>query len=485
MTDIKLIPDQKTLEERFARKQLLVDSKHAADILFENATCLTANVTNYVFDDKWNLGQQYKKRHPNTLFYFVDEHTPLALHFRSYFHYFSNGILVHRILDEQTEKYLRQIKNMLAYHGYDIKKIYGPENSLQQRAYTDIMMGINAKIKNTYVNEAKLAIREIPDIEKFAEQCFAQNNVLLTATQDLTFDCREFLAVFSSGHFYVAEEYKGETSFKGNIPVYQFMDMYKYLVYFEPIYVPREYIKALYEKAQSFDWYVSENTLKNNTLVISDAEKQKMLKFIDGLFEKSKCLCTVNPRVPFNDVMLESGNDTSPEYKRYVLFDDGTLLLSENKYGRHAENSILLPLLHKCFPRMNFQIHLVPDFYITETLKQLAERQKKASEIYIGLLKRKAKKLEKIYNIRHFEALDLVAKLGGWANWKSITNVSEQHARHLIVQEQDIAYMARKKDVSWGAANIIRILKSMNIQYSCSWETGIDNTANLKADKGN
>lgn len=485
MTDIKLIPDQKTLEERFAGKQLLVDNKHGVDILFENATCLTANVINYVdFDTKWNLRQQYKKQHPDTLFYCVDEHTPLALHFRSYFHYFSNGILVHKVLGEQAERYLRQIKNMLTYHGYEIKKIYGPENSLQQRAYTDVMMSIDAKIKSTYVNEAELSIREIPDIEKFVEQCFAKNNILLTATGNFAPECREFLAVFSSGHFYVAEEYKGEMSFKGNIPVYQFMDQNKYLVYFEPIYVPKEYIKALYEKAQSFDWYVPESALKNNTSVISHAEKQKMLTFVNGLFEKSKCLCATNPRAPFNDVMLEVGNDTSPEYKRYALFEDGTLLLSEDKYGRNAESSILLPVLHKCFPQMDFQTHLVPDFYITEILKQLAERQKKASEIYIDLLKRKAKKLEKVYKIKHFEALDLVAKLGGWKNWKSITNLSEQHARHLIVQEQDIAYMARKRDVSWGSANIILILKSMNVQYSCSWETGADNTPNTKTDKG-
>ena len=44
--------------------------------------------------------------------------------------------------------------------------------------------------------------------------------------------------------------------------------------------------------------------------------------------------------------------------------------------------------------------------------------------------------------------------------------------------------MARKRDVSWGSANIIRILESMNIRYSCSWKTGADNTPNAKTNKG-
>lgn len=247
MTDIKLIPDQKTLEERAARGQLLVDNKNIADVLFENATCLTANVLNRAdFDYMWNLEQQYRKQHPKQRFYFVDEHTPLALHFRFYFHYFSNGVLVHRVLGREAESYIKHIKEMLSYHGYEIKKILGPKNSLEERAYRDVFISIYNKIAKTYVKKAKLAIKEIPDVDEFVEQCFSKNNVLLTATGDFNTDCREFLALFSSGHFYVSDEYKGEMSFKGSIPVYQFMDKHKYLVYFEPVYVPlQKYMKRL------------------------------------------------------------------------------------------------------------------------------------------------------------------------------------------------------------------------------------------------
>ncbi len=474
MTDIKLIPDQKTLEERAARGQLLVDNKNIADVLFENATCLTANVLNRVdFDYMWNLEQQYRKQHPKQRFYFVDEHTPLALHFRFYFHYFSNGVLVHRVLGREAESYIKHIKEMLSYHGYEIKKILGPKNSLEERAYRDVFISIYNKIAKTYVKEAKLAIKEIPDVDEFVEQCFSKNNVLLTATGDFNTDCREFLALFSSGHFYVSDEYKGEMSFKGSIPVYQFMDKHKYLVYFEPVYVPQDYIWALYKKAQNFDWYASEKSEKDTE--ISNIEKQKMLDFIDGLFAGNRCLCAVNPRAPYNESMLSSGSDTSPEYKRYALFEDGTLLLSDDLYGEHNEDSILLQTLHNCFPQMNFKKKFVPDYYVSEILNQLPQRQKKAAEIYTDLLKRKAKRLEKIYNIKHFEALDLVAKLGGWKNWMSIKDLSEQHARHLITQEQDYEYTAKGKAASWGSLRIIKILKSMNVQYSCSWLS--DNTS--------
>lgn len=469
MTDIKLIPDQKILEERFANKQLLVDNKHVADILFENAECLTANVSlNIDFDTKWNFEQQYKKEHPGALFYLIDKHTPLALHYRHYFHYFSNGILVHRFLKGRT-KYLKNIKKMLSYHGYKIKKIYGPKNSLEERAYRDVFLSIENKIKNTYVEKAQLAIKEIPSIEEFVKQCFSKNNVLLTASNEEHFpaEYREFLAVFSSGDIYVSDEYKGSLSFKGMIPIYRFMDTFKTLVYKDPVFIPKKYIRTLYEKAASFDWFLPKDAVKID--VINQSQKQKMLKFIDNLFIKSKCLCTVNPRAIYNEFMLESGTDTSPEYRRYALFDDGTLLLSKDKYGPHYEDSLLLESLHKCFPNLNFKVDFVPDYYITEILNQLPQRQRKAADIYIDLLKRKAKKLEKLYNIKHFEALDLVAKLGGWKNWKSITNVSEEHARHLIVQEQDYAYMGKNKSVAWGSPRIIAILKNMNVQYSCSW----------------
>ena len=52
------------------------------------------------------------------------------------------------------------------------------------------------------------------------------------------------------------------------------------------------------------------------------------------------------------------------------------------------------------------------------------------------MLKQKARKLKRMLLIPHHEALDIVAQMAGWKNWKSIKIEDEIHARQLIDAEK-------------------------------------------------
>lgn len=471
MTDIKLIPSRKILEERAAEKRLLIDNKNIADVLFENADCLTANVLNDpdLFPQRWQAEQAFKKDHPGCVCYTVDGHAPLSLFYWHYFQYFSNGVLVHRYMPSQQKKYLKYITDMLAWYGCDIKKVYGPKNALEERAYRDVFLSIAAKIKKTYPQKAQFAVAGFSSAEDFVEKSFANGNILLTAaaTENIPPEYRKILALFSNGLFCVSDEYKGDLGPESSSPITRFMREHSYFVYLAPVlYVPRHYIEALYEKAAAYDWFAPKETVRIKQPELSAKQKETMRAETDVLFEKSKCLCVTNPRAPFNDVLLEPGKITSPEDARYALFDDGTLLLSNALYGERAESTLLLKTLHECFPQMDFHKRLVPDHYITHILREMEQRQKKAADIYIEMLKRKAKKLKKIYGIKHHEALDLTAMLAGWQNWKAVSVSTEEQARFLIAREQDTDYRDRNRQTLSDSVRILQILEKMNVRYS-------------------
>lgn len=84
--------------------------------------------------------------------------------------------------------------------------------------------------------------------------------------------------------------------------------------------------------------------------------------------------------------------------------------------------------------------------YIRHIYRRLPEFQKGAAAIYIEMLKQKARKLKKMTALTHTQALDEVAKIAGWRNWRSIKVESEAHARQLIDAEKWRKSVAMKSD---------------------------------------
>ena len=73
---------------------------------------------------------------------------------------------------------------------------------------------------------------------------------------------------------------------------------------------------------------------------------------------------------------------------------------------------------------------------MSQLYKRLPEFQKSATVIYIEMLKQKARKLKRITELTHIEALNAVAKMSGWKDWCSINVEDEMHARQLISFEK-------------------------------------------------
>lgn len=100
-------------------------------------------------------------------------------------------------------------------------------------------------------------------------------------------------------------------------------------------------------------------------------------------------------------------------------------------------------IFKKAYPGLEIKIEKVPSFYIPEIYKCLPKYQKGAAEIYLEMLKQKARALKKMLNIPHHEALEICAKMCGWKNWKAAVHVSEAQARSAVSGEKSKKEMAR------------------------------------------
>ncbi|MBQ8870515.1 MAG: hypothetical protein IJ019_03970 [Alphaproteobacteria bacterium] len=162
-----------------------------------------------------------------------------------------------------------------------------------------------------------------------------------------------------------------------------------------------------------------------------------------------------------NVLLTASKYENIPESCRsyMALFEDGSFYVS-NRYK--IGNSIFNPQLPKDFKFANrkyfyLQLKYIPqdyldalytqakkyDWYQPKTEKQSiadekssAKTQKSAKEIYIEMLKQKARYLKKMLNIPHHEALETVAKMVGFNNFKEALTINESNAEYSIKQEK-------------------------------------------------
>ncbi|MBR1904043.1 MAG: hypothetical protein IJ824_02570, partial [Alphaproteobacteria bacterium] len=250
---------------------------------------------------------------------------------------------------------------------------------------------------------------------------------LVTAAKDenLPF-CRDFMALFADGRYYISEKYASRfgSANHGKISLFR-QDYLQFYPYCNPQYVPQEYIDALYEKAKEFDWYISpeDAQLRQKNGITADA-LIKMNKYIDALFQNRTCLTVTNP--DFNSSFM------APDSRQYAVFSDGLVV---SVY--HDENDkIFVRDLLKYFPNLAFRFEKVSAEYIKQLYRRLPEFQKGATEIYLEMLKQKARKLKRMTELTHMEALDVVAQMAGWNDWRSVKIEDEAHARGLIDAEK-------------------------------------------------
>ena len=152
--------------------------------------------------------------------------------------------------------------------------------------------------------------------------------------------------------------------------------------------------------------------------------------YIENLIANRKCVSVTIP--------VKSGEiSASPDLQKYALFADGKLV--------YASEVPPTKRLKEDFPKMDFEEEQVPEYYIENIYKKLLTVQKSANEIFIEMLKQKARKLKKIFNLPHHKALETVANMAGIAKWEKVSELTEQQSRRGIYLEQSRKKIFKEK----------------------------------------
>jgi len=196
---------------------------------------------------------------------------------------------------------------------------------------------------------------------------------------------------------------------------------------------------------------ISDYALKNYSLeqnIIFESIPSKK-NFVTNCFKNGNILLTASKY-----------EQLSESCRSYVaLFDDGSFYASSRyKVGSLAFNPDL-PKDFKFANRQYFYLQLkyIPQDYLDELYQEAKKydwyqpivktqtvidekpqltTHKTAQQIYIEMLKQKARHLKKELNIAHHEALEKVAQTVGFKSFKEALNISEDNARYAIEQEK-------------------------------------------------
>jgi len=399
--------------------------------LFQEGVCLT-----FSYKDPLNFHyieeaqRQYRKEHKTQNSWVVFDVAKLCLQ-RPFapFHFFSNGVLIHRFsLKEPVALILEQISKTLSMHGYRIKEIYGPQKDMEVFDYGTFLDKISKHAAEIYPAKKSIHIVSLPEKKEFVENCFSKNQVLLTAAQQekITPEYRKCLALFDDGALYVSNAYGVGNLIHDPAVVYEAVSAHRtqYLI-LERRYVPQDYLDALYEKAKSFSWYLPENEAPQNLKPQTTISPQD-LQNIRALCQNRKCISIVNP--PHVDGQYKPTRDM------FVLFDDGKLIVNADLTV--LPQKYLIESLSASFPSLKFDVESASGAYIDSIYAYLFQTQKSAKQIYVEILKQKARFLKKELQIPHHEALEITAKMVGFKSFKEALNISEQNALYAIDQEK-------------------------------------------------
>ncbi len=402
--------------------------------LFKDSVCLTYyplhSVSAWLYSKE--LQKDFEKKHNLSFSRVCSKSSKMwQRRYNVDFHYFSDGTLIHccGVVSGDDEK-LDKIKKILEVRGWEIKRVYSPQTQIEFFYYSEYLRYISEKalVKYTYTDD--LYMEKLPSKEDFVAECFANGNVLLNASKDgkIPSQSRDVMALFADGRYYVVKYDRNtpEGIRIDNQITHIRTDYLSSYYYSEEETIPQDYMDALYKEAEKYDWYATkeETDRKLHTHITVD-ELKKMNKYVDSLFAGRTCLTVVNPNM--DDFMFKH-----PDRQQYAVFSDGLVVavdLDEN-------NKLFVKALKKAFPKLKFYFEKVPDYYIRQLYRRLPVFQKSATSIYIEMLKQKARQLKRITKLTHVEALETVAKISGWKNWRSVKIDNEVDARQLIDEEK-------------------------------------------------
>lgn len=246
----------------------------------------------------------------------------------------------------------------------------------------------------------------------YIESLFFNGNVCLSAakTNNIDVKFRPFIALFSDRTFLVDERAEFDKVIK-NI-IIRFRITYPTPYTLEWKYVPNTLLKAVYLKAQEFNWYSSQYPMPNN---LSTEELKKLNYFMQCIMDL-KCLSITNL------VATKWYQHFSPDVLKFALFDNGYLVISED-----------CPILDELpsricetYPEINI-IDIVPQYFISAIYERLLYTQLSARERYIEL-----KKLDIMQKNNYSDADALKALQNKTKLWEDLLLTDEQTARSMI-----------------------------------------------------
>jgi len=284
-------------------------------------------------------------------------------------------------------------------------------------------------------------INDIITQENVVNELYARGKACLTAHKQANIDkkYRPYLALFADGTFLVDERAKDDTVLQ-NL-VLEFYKNYPLQKRLSKQYVSPQLLKAVYCRAQDFDWYLPQYNIPINLNV---AERQKLQSFLKRMLSR-QCLSITTITTP------EWFRFYSPDKEKFALFSGGWLAVEQNSpnietLGRN---------ISKLYPQIEM-IEIVPEYYINAIYERLLYIEPSAREIYIHLM---LKKMMKRLKISSKEALKVMQNQT--YGWRRLLLLSEQNARSMIYSEYVenhfiesdeyfAAQMATKKDFNIG-----------------------------------
>lgn len=414
------------------KKELLPADAATVEALYERGDNLTfqwdiPDAMNYIFDLRRGNSSEFRVVSKTACLELED----VCIQF------FSDGTLVFAYM--ANPKKIERFEKIAAKKGFPVKRRLG-SFSVKDGYDLGFMRNVNRFANRKYDYRTDLIKIPVPPKRDFIDDLFSNGNVCLTAckTEIVNPEYRPYLAVFSDGRFILSADHVRTMGIHDQHKISDFRNRARPdFVYLKAQIVPSVWVEEIYRHAAGYDWYSSEeealeryvNSLE--TKKIEPREYAERDAFIRSLFEKAKCLSVLNPEKSY----------FSPERYNYAVFSDGRLIVDEK--NKDFNNADLEKMFEKAYPGLDIKIEKVPSFYIPEIYKCLPTYQKGAAEIYLEMLKQKARALKKKLNIPHHEALEICAKMCGWKNWKAASQVSESQARSAVSGEKSKKEMAK------------------------------------------
>ena len=257
--------------------------------------------------------------------------------------------------------------------------------------------------------------QDIANIDDIVNQLYDAGKICLTAYSGANMDkkYRPYLAQFADGTFLADERAHKDAAFAAMVS--EFRAVYPSEKRKATRYVSSELLKAVYRKAQEFDWYEPQYASWKG---LTAAERAKMRQFWRRMEDKI-CVSVTTITTP------EVFRFYSPDKGKFALFADGWLAMAENT--PYADE--LPKALSTLYPETNM-VEIVPPHYVDMVYDFLLYRQPSAREIYIDLCRQK---MSRRRHLTLAEAQEVMQKQT-WG-WRRLLLLDEKTARSMIYSE--------------------------------------------------